>query len=193
MPVRKRMKYHVCENEKYEEKPDIPYKHGDCLLSDTLMMSIVSQSSLPARSIHGPLHWGRVLENGLALCGKTGANRKIVSLFAFFHDSRRVNDDCDPGHGLRGAEFAAELKGKLFDLSDDEMALLHYACKHHTYGMTEADVTVQTCWDTDRLDLGRVGITPRIERLCTSAAKEWEMREWAHYRSTHFIVPECMK
>ena len=46
-----------------------------------------------------------------------------------------------------------------------------------------ADVTVQTCWDADRLDLGRVGTTPKAEYLCTDAGKDPDMIEWAHGRA----------
>jgi hypothetical protein len=53
----------------------------------------------------------------------------------------------------------------------------------HAKGLIEADVTVQTCWDADRLDLGRVGIVPDPARLCTAAAKESAMRDWAFARS----------
>jgi uncharacterized protein len=41
----------------------------------------------------------------------------------------------------------------------------------HSDGKTEADVTVQTCWDADRLDLGRIGVYPKTELLCTATAK----------------------
>jgi hypothetical protein len=33
------------------------------------------------------------------------------------------------------------------------------------------DVTIQTCWDADRLDLGRVGIRPDPARMGTEAGK----------------------
>jgi uncharacterized protein len=88
-------------------------------------------------------------------------------LFALFHDSRRLNDGWDPGHGARGAEFAASLRGTAFQLSDDEFALLHYACVWHTKGKSHGNVTIATCWDADRLDLDRVGITPNPKRMCT--------------------------
>jgi len=42
---------------------------------------------------------------------------------------------------------------------------------------------VQTCWDSDRLDLGRVGIQPRPERLCTAAAQDPGTIRWAYERS----------
>jgi uncharacterized protein len=118
-------------------------------------------------SFHGPEHWRRVERNGLLLARQTGANVNIVRLFALFHDSRRLNDGWDPGHGKRGAEFAASLRGTAFQLADNEFALLHYACAWHTEGKTHEDTTIATCWDADRLDLGRVGITPDPKRMCT--------------------------
>ena len=59
--------------------------------------------------------------------------------------------------------FAAELRGKLFDLNDDDFDLLFVACVGHMDRPTDDDPTVQTCWDADRLDLGRVGA--RIDPL----------------------------
>ena len=50
-------------------------------------------------------------------------------------------------------------------------------------GFIEADITVQTCWDSDRLDLGRVGIKPMADKLCTKVAKKNEVIEAAHRRS----------
>lgn len=103
--------------------------------------------------------------------------------------SRRVNEGWDEGHGFRGAEFARQQRGQLFDLSDDEFEQLHFACTHHTNGETEADITIQTCWDSDRLDLGRVGILPDPNKLCTAAAKSKEIRCWAEDRSRPQVVP----
>ena len=42
---------------------------------------------------------------------------------------------------------------------------------------------MQTCWDADRLDLGRVGIVPNPRYLCTPAAKSPAVIDWAHLRS----------
>jgi uncharacterized protein len=47
----------------------------------------------------------------------------------------------------------------------------------------QGDVTVQTCWDADRLDLGRVGIRPVASRLCTPAARAPDVIAWAYARS----------
>ena len=78
-----------------------------------------------------------------------------------------MNDGWDPGHGARGAEFAASLRGKSFLLADDDFELLQYACIWHTDGVTHDNATIATCWDADRLDLGRVGIVPDPKRMCT--------------------------
>lgn len=135
------------------------------------------------RSIHGLAHWQRVHENGLRLTKLTGANPAVVELFAFLHDVRRCNDSLDPGHGQRAADFIHTLRGSLLVLPNDDFELLVFACAHHTDGLTQADVTVQTCWDADRLDLGRVGIKPLGKRLCTPAAQDPELIEWAYRRS----------
>lgn len=50
-------------------------------------------------------------------------------------------------------------------------------------GQTLGDATVLTCWDADRLDLGRVGIRPHPHRLCTEAARDPVLLEWAYQRS----------
>ena len=68
-------------------------------------------------------------------------------------------------------------------LSGKRLRLLLHACRRHSDGLTEGDITVQTCWDADRLDLGRIGIRPDPNRLCTPAAKEPTVIEWAIGRS----------
>lgn len=139
---------------------------------------------------HGVVHWARVLENGRKLAATTGANVEVVSLFAVFHDSRRENDGDDCGHGGRGAELAAKLRGRLFDLPDAEFDLLSRACERHTGGRTDPDVTALTCWDADRLDLGRVGVVPAPRYLCTAAAKAPAMIDWAHDRAVRGYEPD---
>jgi uncharacterized protein len=53
----------------------------------------------------------------MSLSVHTGAEAHVVALFAVFQDSQRPNESVDPGHGRRGAELAASLLGKAFDLS----------------------------------------------------------------------------
>ncbi len=133
--------------------------------------------------IHGIAHWTRVRANGLRLAELTGANSVTVELFAFLHDSKRMNDGWDPQHGARAAQFAASLRSSLLALPDEEFELLRYACEYHTDGLIKAHATVQTCWDADRLDLGRIGIRPDPRRLCTPAAQDPSMIEWAYRQS----------
>ena len=154
------------------------------LLTPALIHRVVSHYPLSTRGAHGPAHWFRVRAIGLRLAQQTGANPNVVELFALFHDSQRENEHRDPGHGSRGAALALEFQQQgLIAPTDEEMALLQRACNHHTDGTTEEVVTVQTCWDADRLDLGRVGIEPRAEKLCTSAPRGPEIMAWAYRNS----------
>jgi uncharacterized protein len=155
----------------------------------TIIHTVLEEYSLPWGGDHGVAHWARVLENGLRLAEVTGADVEVVRLFALLHDSRRVNEVHDPDHGPRAAEFARRLQGRLFDLPDREFGLLHRACAGHTHERTHADITVQTCWDADRLDLGRVRITPHPSRLCTEMAKRPRTIEWANGRASFRVVP----
>lgn len=158
--------------------------------SRALIQVILKDYALPHFGIHGISHWARVLENGLRLAELTGANKEVVRLFSLLHDSKRINETIDPGHGLRGAEFAKTLRLTMFEVTDLEFELLFEACAYHTDGKTEGDVTVQTCWDADRLDLIRAGISPEARYLCTSAAKDPEIIRWANARSKSGTTPE---
>jgi uncharacterized protein len=157
-----------------------------------LVHAILEDYALPWHGTHGVSHWARVLENGLRLTESTGANVEVVQLFAVFHDSRRVNEGVDDGHGKRGAELAASFHGKWFTLSDDHFDLLYAACVGHTDGGTDGEITIQACWDSDRLDLGRVGIRPEPKRLCTPAAKRPDILKWAYGRGCREVIPEIV-
>jgi len=163
------------------------------MIKQSLISEIIKGYVLPRAGTHGLGHWGRVLENGLRLAEKTGAKEEVVALFSVFHDSRRTNEGTDPGHGQRGAELARKLRTEHISLSDEEFDLLITACVHHTDGRTEGDVTVQTCWDADRLDLWRVSIIPEASLLCTSAAKDEVFQEWARERSLSDYNPAFVK
>jgi uncharacterized protein len=166
-------------------------KDHESPLVPALLDSILDQYRLSFwRGAHGPAHWARVRENGLRLAEVTGANHRVVELFSVFHDACRRNEGSDPKHGLRGAHLAEKLRRAHLNLNDAEFDLLFVACAEHTQGKTEADATIQTCWDADRLDLGRVWITPDPARLCTPAAREPEVLEWAQARSQGGFVPD---
>ena len=138
---------------------------------DRLWTHVCSQSVNPRSWLHGPAHWRRVERNGLLLAARTGVDGDIVRMFALFHDCCRRHDGTDRGHGARGAELAARLRGVLFDLPDDAFELLQAACTWHTDRLHHRDPTIGTCWDADRLDLGRVGVTPEARFMSTGAGR----------------------
>ncbi len=136
-----------------------------------LQSLIIAQFPLGPNSIHGPDHWRMVQRNGLLLAKETGAIEVVVRLFALFHDSRRQNESTDAEHGPRGAQFARALYGSAFEISPEELDLLEQACHGHTSGHRHPDPTIGTCWDADRLDLGRVGIIPEEAFMSTEFGK----------------------
>jgi uncharacterized protein len=137
-----------------------------------LWQTVSNQFQCSLYSAHGPAHWCRVERNGLLLARRTGADEMVVRLFALFHDSRRRNENHDPQHGLRGATFAAELRGTHFELSDEAFAKFTHACAGHTDEHHHDDPTIGTCYDADRLDLGRVGIIPDESYMSTEFGRE---------------------
>jgi uncharacterized protein len=154
------------------------------IITPQLVEHIRATYQLHWEGLHGYAHWVRVCENGLYLAQKNGANQAVVALFAFTHDMDRKSDRFDPFHGPRAAErIHSELQGMYFNLSPNELKELLQAVRQHTEGHTQASLTVQTCWDADRLDLGRAGIYPSPKRLCTLEAKDSSTIEWAYQRS----------
>jgi uncharacterized protein len=139
-----------------------------------ILHAVLEDYALPWGGDHGVAHWGRVYENGLRLADETGAIVDVVRLFAVLHDSGRINEGTDPGHGPRAAEFARMLRSRLFDLTDQEFDLLHRACTGHTHERTHPDATIQTCRDADRLD----GITPHSKYLGTEVARKPATNRW---------------
>ena len=141
-----------------------------------LWLRVSAQFQCGPGSIHGSAHWQRVEQHGLVLAAKTGADITVVRLFALFHDAQRVNESVDHGHGTRGAELAASLRGAEFDIPDTAFAVLQAACAGHTDRQHAADPTIGTCWDADRLDLGRVGIRPDERFMSTALGRELARR-----------------
>jgi uncharacterized protein len=138
---------------------------------------------LDLHGIHGVPHWQRVCENGLRIAKHSGADPLIVELFAYLHDCCREDDRSDPGHGERAAQFSESLRGTVLHLSDADFAILHEAIRDHELGLTRGDVTARTCWDADRLDLGRVRRRPDPRYLGTEYARRQETIAWAYKRS----------
>jgi uncharacterized protein len=157
-----------------------------------VLKAVLEQYTLPPEGDHGVAHWARVFEIGERLAVATGASLAVVQLFAVLHDSRRLNEGTDPDHGPRAAEFAETLRGTCFDLDDLDFERLVRACRNHTHVRTDPDVTVQTCFDSDRLDLGRVGIFVDPYYLSTAASRDPSMIRWASGRAQMHFVPELV-
>ncbi len=153
------------------------------VLSAALLAAVQERFELDWHGVHGIHHWRRVRENGLRIARATGANVRVVELFSHVYDVCRENEGGDPGHGRRAAAYVEELRAaELVRLSEEETGLLVEACTYHSNGRTRGEVTVLTCWDADRLDLGRVGIRPDPKCLCTAAAREARVLAWAWER-----------
>lgn len=145
---------------------------GSVIKVPELMKYLRGHFRLDWQGIHGAGHWARVLKFGLRVALAEGARTDVVTLFAFLHDHERWDDDADPDHGDRAALNAANLRDTYFTIDDEGFDLLCEAMRGHSKGGTQADITVQACWDADRLDLGRVGIIPNPKYLCTKTAKD---------------------
>ena len=143
-------------------------------MQDSLINLITSQFKLNLNGDHGIRHWNRVAEIGVYLAKQTGANIQVVDLFAYLHDAKREDELFDPEHGQRAAGYAKELYDSgVIGITPDQMDQLAIACRdHNNSSATSQDITIQTCWDADRLDLWRVGIIPDPTHLFTDFAKQ---------------------
>ena len=139
--------------------------------------------------IHGVIHMSRVFDNGQKLAEQDGVNRNVIDLFSIFHDSQRRNEHYDKNHGKRGGELALKLR-KYLPIDDEEVQQLYAACCFHTGGTFHEDKTIMACWDSDRLDLGRVNIVPDPNLLCTPLSKTDAIINWAYGRSLVHEFPD---
>lgn len=124
-------------------------------------------------SVHGPRHWKNVHEAGELICAKTDADPAVVTCFAFFHDCCRLDDGEDLEHGPRAADMLPTIRNDVLPfLNDSQFDLLEQAIRYHTGGKASDDPTIGACWDSDRLDLGRVGIIPSALYMSTGVGRD---------------------
>jgi uncharacterized protein len=138
---------------------------------DGLWKDISEKKSSALSLIHGLTHWRRVFENGLIIAKETRANEELVELFALFHDSCRFNDGKDPEHGMRAAKWVISMRSDLPNLPEDLFQYLLEALRDHAHVRYTDNIHIAACWDADRLDLGRVGKTPREEFMNTELGR----------------------
>lgn len=163
----------------------------------TVFKKMMSQYSLDVESgVHGYSHWARVAENALMISATENNSKSAEAVciaFALFHDICRLNENSDYEHGCRGADLM-ELYRDEINLSNEEFHAAYTACKDHTNCViTEDGVLVGACFDADRLDLGRVGITPDAQYMNTDFAKSDVIISAAIERSVRNYCPNWMK
>lgn len=126
--------------------------------------NVEADAAFAGSEIHGALHWRGVAEQALWLTEHLGLSRRLrVAAFAFgaVHDSQRLHDGHDPGHGARAALWLKR-SGWLPRLGlADEAAVLLESLVHHDRGRTApGDALMALGWDADRSLLSRVGVAP---------------------------------
>lgn len=117
------------------------------------------------------LHVLRIINFGRYLARKNGANMNVVILFAALHDIEK-NEANIPEHGAMAAK---KIEGSyhflFYNLSSNEKELVKKACEVHSSEVITGDVTIDTCLDANRLDIGRYGIEYDIEKFATEEAR----------------------
>ena len=136
--------------------------------------------------IHGRKHYANVMAAGLELAYHYHVNPNIVKYFAYLHDSCRENENYDPWHGPRAAEYISKIQ-HLINLEPDEITELKSACYYHTsakpWDRASYSITEQVCFDADRSDISRIGIDVDPAYLFTKKAKELFVRDDFEFES----------
>ena len=142
---------------------------------------------------HGLPHWQRVERNGIILSTEVqngvayireDINIKVIRMFAYLHDKCRLNNGADLKHGIRAANMLSSIKNTILqDLTDEDFSLLEKACRLHTTELRTGNLTIDTCFDADRLDLERVGIIPYHNKMATINGRYWTM----HLEEFHLL------
>ncbi len=125
---------------------------------------------------HGINHWRRVYSNTQKLSTHYNIESEVFELFALLHDSKRHDEFEDRHHGVRAAGFVQKLlRDDVILLDEEDAERLLYACANHTKSDKNDplfnDLIVQICFDSDRLDIGRVGYEVDPLYLATKYAK----------------------
>lgn len=120
---------------------------------------------------HGVRHWARVRRNGRIIAQHVpGVDIAVLDLFAVLHDAARHDEDADHDHGWRcAARLRKVYDPQDFGLSPSQFQQLLFAIERHSEQAKPISTTVAACWNADRLDLGRVGITPDARLMCREA------------------------
>jgi uncharacterized protein len=102
-----------------------------------------------------------------------GADMDVILAFAYLHDSERRDNAMDIEHGKRASLLIDRIREtELKALNDEQIAKLKRACELHTIEHRTGDITIDICFDADRMDLLRVGIIPDPKRMATKLGAE---------------------
>jgi uncharacterized protein len=144
------------------------------------LMRDANQQAVTSR-LHGPDHWERVAFNGIEIGLHAKADLAVVLNFALIHDAFRLDDGTDREHGERAADWLLDVPSEMLKIDGIQKVTLARALRYHAAGYTTDEATVGTCWDADRLDLGRVGTTPSPEFFSTDygakCARDAQLRQ----------------
>lgn len=136
--------------------------------------------------MHGASHWKRVERNALILATDE-VNKNVVRAFAYLHDRWRLDNGWDVEHGPRAAQNIVGLRDTILStLTDEEFTMLQTACMKHTSHHRTGNITIDTCFDADRLDLDRVGVNPDPYKMATERGRYYAM----HYDEFLSIASE---
>ena len=144
----------------------------DIKVLDTVRQFAIKHMRLYEDSLHGIHHWERVANLGICL-NVPGADKDVVLCFAYLHDVERLDDGYDEEHGPRAAALINEIRDSLLSFLDyKQIDLLREACALHTVCHKTGNPTIDACFDSDRLDLERVGIVPEPDKMATAEGAE---------------------
>lgn len=130
-------------------------------------------SEFPESEFHGVGHWQGVADQAIWLAEELGWGREervFAFVFGATHDCRRENDDWDPEHGARAAQWL-DAKGWMHRLhmtyyADTMRQSLIWHDKGQVLHSLKAPAFPRCAelgtlgWDADRSLLGRVGMDP---------------------------------
>ncbi len=141
-----------------------------------LIESIKQEFKIDYYGDHGINHWRRVYYNTQKLSTHYNIESEVFELFALLHDSKRHDEFEDRHHGFQAAGFVQKLlRDSVLSLDTEDAERVLYACANHTKSDKSDplfnDLIVQICFDSDRLDIGRVGYVVDPAYLATEYAK----------------------
>ena len=112
---------------------------------------------------------------GCGWLNQPGVNVRSSKLFAVLHDSCRLKQGVDDGH-MANEGCSWPLNGRGDGLPRPRLPTPR--ARYYAW-LLNGQITIQTCWDADRLDLGRVGTAPNSTAACTApAATRPDILKW---------------